>query len=390
MSTQFDFTIPTPCHEDWNQMTPQDQGRFCAACKKCVFDLSAKSKTEIRDLYVAQGGDLCGRIRPSQLAPTPKALKMPLRRLLAHVHQSGWGQLRRFAFALLLAFGLSATGWAQTAPADTTLPLIDEPMIAGGIGMVDYRYVEPKAKLIEVNGEVLDAEGNRLTDVEVVLETSKGKRVTHHSDKKGRFRFVARSTDDYTLYAVQGEAVAEWNAYEDGYDYDEKGKPLRHHTLQFTPQVVLDDIYEADMLPGEEGHLVLPADSTAPDLPTYEILPDLDEADDASTERNSVIGMTPPVEEKLVLDHSCVSMLSIKIFPNPTHAGIHLRAEIETETLLSVRVLSLGGQVLHSQDWQAGPGAELPLPIERLSPATYLLDVRSANGGVFLQRFVIQ
>ena len=37
---QLTLSIPTPCTEDWNNMTPDKNGKFCAACQKTVVDFS--------------------------------------------------------------------------------------------------------------------------------------------------------------------------------------------------------------------------------------------------------------------------------------------------------------------------------------------------------------
>ena len=39
------FFIPEPCHENWNKMTPQEQGRHCAVCSKVVVDFTKKTPT---------------------------------------------------------------------------------------------------------------------------------------------------------------------------------------------------------------------------------------------------------------------------------------------------------------------------------------------------------
>lgn len=31
--------IPTPCHENWNEMNANEKGKFCKVCNKTVVDL---------------------------------------------------------------------------------------------------------------------------------------------------------------------------------------------------------------------------------------------------------------------------------------------------------------------------------------------------------------
>ncbi|MGH1384650.1 carboxypeptidase-like regulatory domain-containing protein [Kordia sp.] len=58
--------IPEPCHEDWNNMSPTEKGKFCGVCTKEVIDFTAKSDEELIK-HVANDGNLCGRFHPSQL-----------------------------------------------------------------------------------------------------------------------------------------------------------------------------------------------------------------------------------------------------------------------------------------------------------------------------------
>jgi hypothetical protein len=60
------ITIPTPCHEDWNNMTLRDQGRHCGSCAKTVVDFTTWQPQEIL-LHFKSNKNVCGRFTVDQL-----------------------------------------------------------------------------------------------------------------------------------------------------------------------------------------------------------------------------------------------------------------------------------------------------------------------------------
>ncbi len=62
------ITIPTPCHEDWGKMSPQQKGRHCASCDKVVVDFTKSSKKEIIDHLETAEGKTCGRFTSDQIS----------------------------------------------------------------------------------------------------------------------------------------------------------------------------------------------------------------------------------------------------------------------------------------------------------------------------------
>lgn len=60
------YYIPEPCHENWNKMTPQEQGRHCDVCSKVVVDFTQKSPSEIDNILDGQE-NVCGHFRVGQL-----------------------------------------------------------------------------------------------------------------------------------------------------------------------------------------------------------------------------------------------------------------------------------------------------------------------------------
>jgi hypothetical protein len=60
------ISIPTPCHEDWNEMTAIEQGRHCHVCSKTVMDFTSWQPQQILS-YFEHNTNVCGRLTIDQL-----------------------------------------------------------------------------------------------------------------------------------------------------------------------------------------------------------------------------------------------------------------------------------------------------------------------------------
>jgi hypothetical protein len=68
MNSKFKISIPKPCHENWNKMSPKEKGRFCSSCAKTVVDFTKKSTTEIQDYLIEHKNKrVCGHFYKKQL-----------------------------------------------------------------------------------------------------------------------------------------------------------------------------------------------------------------------------------------------------------------------------------------------------------------------------------
>ncbi len=61
------LTVPNPCSEDWNGMTPNEEGRFCLKCNKTVIDFSTFSDKELYSFFLNSKGSFCGNFNSYQL-----------------------------------------------------------------------------------------------------------------------------------------------------------------------------------------------------------------------------------------------------------------------------------------------------------------------------------
>ena len=67
------ISIPQPCHENWNEMLPDEKGRFCQSCQKCVIDFTKLPDDEI--LKILKMPNQCGRFSTNQLEEINRKLK---------------------------------------------------------------------------------------------------------------------------------------------------------------------------------------------------------------------------------------------------------------------------------------------------------------------------
>lgn len=78
------LSIPNPCHEDWEQMSPCEQGRFCSSCQKTVIDFSTWGDRALYEFFSKNTAHICGNITNTQLSrkiPVPYQPKSRLYRI---------------------------------------------------------------------------------------------------------------------------------------------------------------------------------------------------------------------------------------------------------------------------------------------------------------------
>jgi hypothetical protein len=192
MKEKITFSIPTPCHENWDLMHPNEQGRFCMICTKTVVDFSSMNDEEILLFFTTQKEATCGRVRQDQLRVNylPKHVKRFL-----------------VAFATIFLF-VSVEGQAQTNTKNEgvyqrkSISKGHDSLEVGG-ERVSGLIVNHSNKVIRgeefFNGIVLDEYNKPLDFVSVKLNKSNQTIGTFKTNAKGEFSFSHLSPGDYNV-----------------------------------------------------------------------------------------------------------------------------------------------------------------------------------------------
>ncbi len=168
------LTIPSPCQQAWQDMKPDEGGRFCLHCQKTVVDFTAMTDQQIATIVTQKTGIGCGRFRQSQLDRSLQSSLAP------HSRGRFWG---------LLTVGLLEYQAAQSESI-TSLSLHSTSVQASGS--------ERKAESSEPES-VVSADSSRIVSGRVVDHTSnqalcgasvviKETRTGMYVDKDGNFQ----------------------------------------------------------------------------------------------------------------------------------------------------------------------------------------------------------
>jgi hypothetical protein len=99
MENKHKITITEPCHENWDKMSPNENGRFCMSCSKTVVDFTSMLSDEIQHFFIQnQNKKICGRFRKSQLDEI--SIHIPSRVLYTQTQYH-----KMFLLALFIAMG---------------------------------------------------------------------------------------------------------------------------------------------------------------------------------------------------------------------------------------------------------------------------------------------
>lgn len=113
------ISVPNPCNENWNSMTPQNQGRFCSNCQLVVTDFTKMDDNEIIHYFrTHQNEKICGHFRNEQLT------RMKITITPAQLQNHNWSIIQQIRIAIFLVFASSLFSCKSSDPNNHTPEII--------------------------------------------------------------------------------------------------------------------------------------------------------------------------------------------------------------------------------------------------------------------------
>ena len=198
MKEKLYLTITDPCHEDWNKMTPVEQGRFCSSCQKKVVDFTSQSDEEIISFLNNYNGSACGRFNDDQLD-----------RPIQQIELKPASSFLKYAASLLLPVSLFATKAKAQSKEQLQQPTskqvcIPSPNVSN---IMLGKVASQQQKRFEVHGSVVDdVTKEPLVGVSVMIKGTKEGVVT---DEKGNYSIYVPSKKSELQFSSIGYEMKE-------------------------------------------------------------------------------------------------------------------------------------------------------------------------------------
>lgn len=331
MAKKIQLHIPEPCHENWDNMTVADKGRFCGSCQKQVIDFSDMSDREIAQFFKKPStGSVCGRFMQDQLERT---IEMPRKRIpwIKYFFQFA---LPAFLFSLKTAgqhtrIGKTVVNVQPQRPlmGDTIIVKEEktvskaipvacdnvEMIVTAGLIQVDYRMQQKFYNTI--CGKIIDENGEPVPHASIVLkETTIGTQAL----EDGSFAMSMNKKWEKAELVISSVG------------FEEKKVEVDRKNIQGEELVI--QLQSKNKL----GEVVVVAYST--------------------TTKGMVMGSYATISKRVlfldtVKNFFTVKKPAFKIYPNPVPRGSSFSVEIsgEEKKSISITILDAGGRQVRAQ-----------------------------------------
>ncbi|MBN9297935.1 MAG: carboxypeptidase-like regulatory domain-containing protein [Filimonas sp.] len=323
MKQQTFLHIPEPCHENWDSMTPEGRGRFCASCAKTVVDFTAMTDVQVLNYLKTIKGNTCGRLKEDQLARAMTNEETKKRTV--------W----QWVLTTLTTISLTNKIQAQTPKGaikpDTTTTRNFTPIILGKIA--PGILAEPKRVAIPVTGTVTNEAGEPLAGA--AIEINGERNVV--TDDKGKFHFelttkrndIIKLTASYMGYTSQKKLVGT----------EELKEPLNIQLKQDVRMLEDVTVVSQNVI---SCKYPIPANSKIVAAGGLSVVTNVSYIDTVVSCAKQLFGIT-------------------SVFPNPANKGSQINIKLKDAGDYAIQLLNNGGSFI-SQQTQSGAAEKQVLP----------------------------
>jgi len=314
-------SIPQPCHENWDAMTPQDKGCFCASCAKTVIDFSQMSDAQVLNYLSQAKGRVCGRFAQDQIERPLIPLKKDKKKW--------WWMAALMPLTLFLS---KANGQSKITKKATKIEYQKDATTMGfaAIKISDTSHIVDANKVI--TGTVVDENNQPIYGASVVI---KGTNTGTATDSSGKF-LLSISTDKPSLTITVSYI---------GYETKELSYSAKDiDEINANAQLVY-------MTPQTLGEVIV-IGYTVRRHPVKKI-------DTVKTAVRKICGIN-----------------SFKIYPNPVRSGEDIRVEVKKEGHYSIQLLDANSKLVANSLFDAEKG---------ITATTLTIPAFAAAGVYFIQ-----
>lgn len=182
------LNVAQPCSASWQEMTGNEQKRFCSHCNKHVFDFSRMTRQQIEAVTAVNQGNLCARITRNE----DGSMVMLEPSLPVYASRRLNSPMLNAAVVTILSLNIPAAAQPVTVQqGQTATQSKDKPKSNDGKS-------EPGA-VSSVSGTVIDVVDAVVANAVVNLLVPNSAPLTTHSAEDGTFQFTGIAPGTYTL-----------------------------------------------------------------------------------------------------------------------------------------------------------------------------------------------
>ncbi len=378
MSKRIQLAVANPCHENWDNMTESEKGRFCGSCQKQVIDFTNMTDSQLASFFKKPpSGGVCGRFYADQL---DRSIEIPKKRI-------PW--VKYFFQFVLPALLLSIKAAAQSGPKPKSTRAVHaaskgfDPFVRNVV-VVDsverFRTlgftVMSEAKLaapLEINGLVLDENDRPVPFASVMV---KGTTTGTMANEAGIFKMQKPLKKEVMLQVSSA-------GYEQAEIPVNEATDLKQYLL-----ARLKIKTENEVVVTAFGH------SCSRHFVTSGVVTVMGEAVDTLKTRSEAIDITQ--QQPVPVDKSSLADINApKIYPNPVQRSqvVNIEWKNERDEKIEVILIGLNGNRVFSRSQQFNKGRNrLAITIDsRWAAGIYVLQLRNDRGLVIRnEKLVIQ